>query len=163
MGDDDWKKKRRRKEDRDDDDYKKTPKKTLTDRIFALLEGPIATTLVKLIATGLICATTVALTGILALANASTGLLISTVGLGLATTAVTWIFGGWKKHSQARVAAENHDEEIATLTKTIAELEERVSNVEIIERFEDRLAARVADSSPGAETTYGSSGIDFER
>jgi predicted RND superfamily exporter protein len=163
MGDDDWKKRKRRKEDRDDDDYRKAPKETLTDRIFGLLEGPIATTLVKLIATGLICATTVALTGILAFANAPTSLLISTVGLGLATTAVTWIFGGWKKQAQASVTVQNHDAEILEMARKVAELEERVSNVEIIERFEDRLAARVADSSPGAETTYGSSGIEFER
>ena len=77
-------------------------------------------------------------------------------------------FGGWKKQSQATMAAHNHHEEIEELTNKLAELEERVANIEIIERFEDRLASRVADSSPsqnsspGAETTYGSSGISFE-
>ena len=182
MGDDDWKKKRRRRDDRDDDDRderrrkdrreekreEKDSKPSLTDRIFGLFEGPVATTLVKLVATGLIGGTTVALAGILALAGASTGLLISTVGLGLASTAVTWIFGGSKKQTQAALAAHSHHEEIAELTAKLAEPEERVANVEIIERFEDRLAARAADSapseesSPSAETTYGSQGINFE-
>jgi len=183
MGDDDWKKKRRRRDDRDDDDDRdkrrdkdrrddkrkeKHSKPSLTDRIFGLFEGPVATTLVKLVATGLIGATTISLTGILALAGASTGLLMSTVGLGLASTAVTWIFGGWKKQTQATMAAHNHHEEIAELQAKLTELEDRLANVEIIERFEDRLAARVADSdpseesSPSGQTTYGSAGISFE-
>lgn len=146
----------------------KAVKLSLTDRIFGLLEGPIATTLVKLIATGLICATTVALTGILALTSAPIGVSMSTVGLGLATTGIIWIFGGWKKQAQAASLVNDHEEELATLENKLADLEERLANVEIIERFEDRLAARVADSAPGeeasgAETTYGSPGMELER
>ncbi len=157
----------------DDDDLNRTGPKTIVDRIFALLEGPIATTLMKLIATVFICVTTISLTGILALTNASVSLLMSTVGLGLGATAVTWVFGGWGKkaqiRSQTKVGAEARKSkaEIAALTLKLTELEERLSNVEVIERFEDRLAAKVADSTPGtpssgAETTYRSSGIDFE-
>ena len=154
------------------DDRQKKPT-TIVDRIFALLEGPIATTLVKLIATAFICVTTISLTLILALTNASVSLLMATIGLGLGATAVTWVFGGWGKkaqlRSQAKVDAEARQSkaEIAALTQKLTELEERLANVEVIERFEDRLAAKVADSapgtkSPGAQTTYGASGIDFE-
>lgn len=175
MGDDDWKKKRRKKYDDDDDDdrkrkyYPKADKKDLLDRIFEMLDGPNGATLLKLMATGFICLTTVGLTGILSLAQASTNLLMTTVGFGLGTTAITWLFGGWKKQVQAAVKVKNHESELAEMNAKLAELEERLANVEVIERFEDRLAARVIDSTSveevthGEETTYGSHGIHFEQ
>ncbi|MFT6180270.1 MAG: hypothetical protein ACI9NQ_000526 [Paracoccaceae bacterium] len=168
MGDHDWKNKKRRKVGKEIKDFGKAVKQSFLDRVFGLLEGPIATTLIKLIATGLICATTVALTGILALTSAPISILMSTVGLGLVTTGIIWIFGGWKKPSQAAALENDNEEAIVALENKLADLEERLANVEVIERFEDRLAARVADSAPGqetsgAETTYGSPGIEHER
>jgi hypothetical protein len=70
--------------------------------------------------------------------------------------------------SQAAALENDNEEAIVALENKLADLEERLANVEVIERFEDRLAARVADSAPGqetsgAETTYGSPGIEHER
>ena len=155
MGDDDWEKKRHRKDD--DGDHKKKDKKGLLDRIFEMLDGPNGATLLKLMATGLICLTTAGLAGILLLAQASTSFLMTTAGIGLGTTAVTWLFGGWKKQVQAAAKVKNHESELAEMSAKLAELEERLSNVEVIERFEDRLAARVADSASSAD------GIHFEQ
>jgi len=109
MGDDDWEKKRHRKDD--DGDRKKKDKKGLLDRIFEMLDGPNGATLLKLMATGLICLTTAGLAGILLLAQASTNLLMTTAGIGLGTTAVTWLFGGWKKQVQAAAKVKNHESE----------------------------------------------------
>jgi len=126
-----------RQESKDHERHDRESKPSLLDRIFGLLEGPVATSLVKLLATSIICVTTIALTGIMALASFSFPAMLSTVALGMLTTGIIWIFGGWKRNSQPN-AQKRQD-----LNAQINELEERLRNVEIIERFEDRLAGQV--------------------
>ncbi|MDB4369687.1 hypothetical protein N9Z79_09720 [Akkermansiaceae bacterium] len=53
------------------------------DRIFGLLEGPVATSLVKLLATGIISITIVAIVAILAFTSAPISLTLSAIGLGV--------------------------------------------------------------------------------
>ncbi|MFT6864290.1 MAG: hypothetical protein ACJAVK_002855 [Akkermansiaceae bacterium] len=126
-----------RQESKDHERHDHVGKPSLLDRIFGLLEGPVATILVKLLATGIICATTVALAGIMALASFSFSAILSTVGLGMLTTGIIWIFAGWKRNPQPNA------QKLQDLNAQINELEERLRNVEIIERFEDRLAGQV--------------------
>ena len=165
MGNGNWQEKDLRRKGRELKERRERVKISLTDRVFGLLEGPIATTLVKLVATGLICGTTIALTGILAATSASAGLLMSTVGLGLVTTGIIWIFGGWKRQSTSAIENSDFEEELTKQRAKLADLEERLGNVEIIERFEDRLADRISQTSRDetdrpAETTYGSPEMD---
>lgn len=165
MGDDDWKRKKGRKEKSDDHEKGKEVKQKFVDRIFRLLEGPIATTLVKLVATGMICATTVLLTGILAFSSAPTSIVLTAIGLGLLTTGLIWIFGGWRKQAKACSENRNHKKKSELLQSKLAELEERLANVEIIESFEDRLATRVTESRERdrvGETVYGSNELNQE-
>ncbi len=137
-------------------------KPSFLDRIFGLLEGPVATTLVKLLATGIICATTIALAGIMALASFSFAAMLSVVGLGMLTTGIIWIFGGWKRTSRSE------NLELAALKTKINELEERLQNVEIIERFENRLTGQAPRHQTEIrekehETAYGTSAMENDR
>jgi len=116
------------------------------DRIFGLLEGPVATSLVKLLATGIISITIVAIVAILAFTSAPISLILSAIGLGFLSVAIFWIFAKWSKTPNA-VALINR-KSLKSIEYKLSELEERLANVEVIERFEDRLASKASELSP---------------
>lgn len=133
-----------------------TKKPTFLDRIFALLEGPVAASFVKLIATGIISVTTVAIVGILAFTDAPISLIVPSVGLGTLSIAIVWIFGKWPKSSDS-----SSKRTLQEIEERLSEFETRLANVEIIERFEDRLATKANTSTTNhkqsvAKTTYSS-------
>ncbi|MDA7934858.1 hypothetical protein N9B65_07435 [Akkermansiaceae bacterium] len=116
------------------------------DRIFGLLEGPVATSLVKLLATGIISITIVAIVAILAFTSAPISLTLSAIGLGFLSVAIVWIFAKLSKTPNA-VALINR-KSLKSIEDKLSELEERLANVEVIERFEDRLASKASELSP---------------
>ncbi len=126
-------------------------KQGFTDRVFGLLEGPVASSLVKLLATGIISLTTVTLVAVLAFSSAQISILLSTIGIGFLSTAVIWIFGSWRK--QGRPTNLPSQQDLQTMKAQLATLEDRLSNVEIIERFEDRMATMISKEKTGDDLT----------
>lgn len=125
----------------------------VVDRLLSLLEGPVAASLVKLAATGLIGLTMIGLTGAIAFGEVPVGYLGAVLGFGTLTTVLVWLSGG-KKFEKNRQTPEL-EAELEDLRKQLKELGERVGNVEVIENFESRLARKQTEgvSHAEAETT----------
>ena len=132
----------------------------LVDRVFGLLEGTIATSFVKLIATAIISASTIAIVAVLAFTSAPISLVLSTIGLSTLGLAIVWIFGRCQKPPNSLISTS--EKKVQAMERRLSDLEERITNVEIIERFEDRLASQASgpipsrDDSP-ASTSFSSS------
>lgn len=164
MGDDDQERRERRNRKDNKRDREPSLLRTFLEKCFALLEGPIASSIVRLIATAMIGATTIGLTGIMAMANAPMGALLATVAFGGIGTTAVWAFAG-RRSRNSRLPDVAGGKEITFLETRLAELEDRVANVEVIESFESRLATRTrfeTDFNAGDETSYGSSGAISE-
>ena len=169
---DDERKSRKRWDDEGDkgDERDRKPRslaREFLDRAFRVFEGPVASSFIKLVATGMIGMTTLGLTAILALAGGSVDVLLSTVAMGALSTAIIWVFGGRK--NQPRPKFEGIDprveKKMAGLKAELSKLEERLANVEVIENFESRLAERMSSRTypePAGETTYGTSSSNLE-
>jgi len=167
MGDDrDKKKYRQRNRDRAP---KISTAERILDKVLATFAGPAASSLIRLIATALIAASSFGIVLSLAIADAASPELIVPSGLFAAlSTAAIW-FSGFRKSPVSTVtddSMEDTEEEIEKLQSTIVKLEERLANVEMIESFEERLADKQIEKSlrpsPSSTTTYGSDSLVSE-